>query len=260
MSSGTLRIERDGPIGYVVLDNLARRNAISAAMWHAFPAALHELGLDSTVRCIVLRGAGEIAFAAGADIAEFAQNRADDDGVRSYEAATAAAHHALESTLKPVIAQIRGFCIGGGLAIALSCDLRYCAADSQFAIPAARLGLGYGIHGHRRLVATVGHARAREIMFSARRYDAQSAYELGLVNRVVPVADIEAYVRALATELAANAPLTQAASKAAINAVITEHGDFAQCEALIARCMHSADYREGRSAFMEKRTPKFEGR
>ena len=260
MSSGTLRIERDGPIGYVVLDNPARRNAISAAMWHAFPAALHELGLDSTVRCIVLRGAGEIAFAAGADIAEFAQNRADDDGVRSYEAATAAAHHALESTLKPVIAQIRGFCIGGGLAIALSCDLRYCAADSQFAIPAARLGLGYGIHGHRRLVATVGHARAREIMFSARRYDAQSAYELGLVNRFVPVADIEAYVRALATELAANAPLTQAASKAAINAVITEHGDFAQCEALIARCMHSADYREGRSAFMEKRTPKFEGR
>ena len=260
MSSGTLRIERDGPIGYVVLDNPARRNAISAAMWHAFPAALHELGLDSTVRCIVLRGAGEIAFAAGADIAEFAQNRADDDGVRSYEAATAAAHHALESTLKPVIAQIRGFCIGGGLAIALSCDLRYCAADSQFAIPAARLGLGYGMHGHRRLVATVGHARAREIMFSARRYDAQSAYELGLVNRVVPVADIEAYVRALATELAANAPLTQAASKAAINAVITEHGDFAQCEALIARCMHSADYREGRSAFMEKRQPKFEGR
>ena len=260
MSSGTLRIERDGPIGYVVLDNPARRNAISAAMWHAFPAALHELGLDSTVRCIVLRGAGEIAFAAGADIAEFAQNRADDDGVRSYEAATAAAHHALESTLKPVIAQIRGFCIGGGLAIALSCDLRYCAADSQFAIPAARLGLGYGIHGHRRLVATVGHARAREIMISARRYDAQSAYELGLVNRVVPVADIEAYVRALATELAANAPLTQAASKAVINAVITEHGDFAQCEALIARCMHSADYREGRSAFMEKRTPKFEGR
>ena len=259
MSSGTLRIERDGPIGYVVLDNPARRNAISAAMWRAFPAVLNELDVDPRVRCIVLRGAGEVAFAAGADISEFEKNRANDDGVRSYEAATAAAHYALESTLKPVIAQIRGFCIGGGLAIALSCDLRYCADDSQFAIPAARLGLGYGIHGHRRLVATVGHARAREIMFSARRYDAQSAYELGLVNRVVPVAELEAYVRALATELAANAPLTQAASKAAINAAIAQQGDFAQCEALIARCMQSADYREGRTAFMEKRRPKFEG-
>lgn len=260
MSSGQLRVERDGPIGYVVLDNPARRNAISAGMWRAFPLLLDELGKDTSVRCIVLRGEGEVAFAAGADISEFESNRASDDGVRSYEAATAAAHHALESTLKPVIAEIRGFCIGGGLAVALSCDLRYCADDSQFAIPAARLGLGYGIHGHRRLVATVGHARAREIMFSARRYDAQSALELGLVNRVLPAAELDGYVQALARDLAANAPLTQAASKAAINAAIAEQGDYEQCEALIKRCMNSADYREGRSAFMEKRKPKFEGR
>ena len=260
MSNGSLRIERDGPLGYVVLDNQARRNAISAAMWRALPSALAELGADPTVRCIVLRGAGEVAFAAGADISEFENNRASDDAVRSYEAATAAAHHALENTLKPVIAQIQGFCIGGGLALALSCDLRYCADDSQFAIPAARLGLGYGVHGHRRLVATVGHAAAREIMFSARRYDAAAARELGLVNRVLPVAELDAYVRALAADLAANAPLTQAASKAAINATLAEHGDFQQCEVLIARCMRSADYREGRTAFMEKRQPKFEGR
>lgn len=260
MSSGTLRIERDGPIGYVVLDNPARRNAISASMWRAFPVVLNELGQDSTIRCIVLRGAGEVAFAAGADISEFENNRASEQGVRDYEAATAAAHHALESTLKPVIAQIRGFCIGGGLAIALSCDLRYCADDSQFAIPAARLGLGYGIHGHRRLVATVGHAAAREIMFSARRYDAAGAAELGLVNRVLPAAELDAYVCKLAADLAANAPLTQAASKAAINAMIAAQGDFASCEDLIARCMQSADYREGRTAFMEKRKPKFEGR
>ena len=260
MSSGKLRVERDGAIGYVVLDNPARRNAISAAMWRAFPAVLSELGDDPTVRCIVLRGAGEVAFAAGADISEFESNRADADGARSYEVATAAAHHALESTLKPVIAQIRGFCIGGGLAVALSCDLRYCADDSQFAIPAARLGLGYGIHGHRRLVATVGHAAAREIMFSARRYGAVAAQALGLVNRVLPVAELDTYVRALATDLAANAPLTQAASKAAINGVIAEQGDFKACAALIARCMASADYREGRTAFMEKRKPTFEGR
>ncbi len=260
MSSGNLSIERDGPIAYVVLDNPARRNAISAAMWRSFPAVLTELGDDPTVRCIVLRGAGDIAFAAGADISEFENNRADADGARNYEAATAAAHHALEATLKPVIAQIRGFCIGGGLAVALSCDMRYCAADSQFAIPAARLGLAYGLHGHRRLVATVGHAAAREIMFSARRYDAPAAQALGLVNRVLPVAELETYVRALAMDLAANAPLTQAASKAAINAVIAEQGDFKQCEALIGRCMASADYREGRTAFMEKRKPNFAGR
>ena len=260
MSSGKLSVERDGPIAYVVLDNPARRNAISAAMWHAFPTILAELDQDVTVRCVVLRGAGDVAFAAGADISEFERNRADADGARSYEAATAAAHHALESTSKPVIAQIRGFCIGGGLAVALSCDLRYCADDSQFAIPAARLGLGYGIHGHRRLVATVGHAAAREIMFSARRYGAVAAQELGLVNRVFPVAELDACVRALAMDLAANAPLTQAASKAAINAVIAEQGDFKSCEALIARCMASTDYREGRTAFMEKRKPNFEGR
>ena len=229
-------------------------------MWREFPAVLAELGEDPSVRCIVLRGAGDIAFAAGADISEFESNRADADGARRYEAATTATHLALESTLKPVIAQIRGFCIGGGLAVALSCDLRYCADDSQFAIPAARLGLGYGIHGHRRLVATVGHAAAREIMFSARRYDARAALELGLVNRVLPVAELDAYVRALAMDLAANAPLTQAASKAAINAVIAEQGDFKVCEAMIVQCMQSADYREGRTAFMEKRKPRFEGR
>ena len=260
MSAGTLRVERDGAIGYVLLDNLTRRNAISAAMWRALPAVLAELSAAATVRCIILRGAGDVAFAAGADISEFENNRASEDAVRSYEAATAAAHHALETTPKPLIAQIQGFCIGGGLAIALSCDLRYCADDSQFAIPAARLGLGYGIHGHRRLVATVGHAAAREIMFSARRYDARAAAALGLVNRVLPVAELDGFVRALAADLAANAPLTLAASKAAINALIAERGDFADCEDLIVRCMQSADYREGRTAFMEKRKPKFEGR
>ena len=258
--SGTLRVERDGPIGYVVLDNPARRNAIGAAMWRAFPDTIAALDADPAVRAIVLRGAGEVAFAAGADISEFESNRASEDAVQAYERATAAAHRALEGAATPVIAQIRGFCIGGGLAIALSCDLRYCAEDAQFAVPAARLGLGYGLHGHRRLVATVGHANAREIMFSARRYDAREALSIGLVNRVLPVAALDDWVRGFAADLAANAPLTQAASKAAINALLAEHGDFGACQALIARCFDSADYREGRRAFMEKRRPRFEGR
>ena len=260
MSNGTLQIERDGPIGYVVLSNPARRNAIGAEMWRAFPSVIASLNDDPAIRCIVLRGAGDVAFAAGADISEFESKRANDDGVARYEALTRAAHGALESSPKPVIAQIQGYCIGGGLAIALSCDLRYCADDSQFAIPAARLGLGYGVAGHRRLVATVGQANAREIMFSARRYDAASAHALGLVNRVVPRAELTTYVHSLAQDLAANAPLTQAASKAAINALIDHGGDFSACEQLIARCMHSADYIEGRTAFMQKRKPRFSGR
>lgn len=259
MSSGTLRIECDGAIGYVVLDNPARRNAISTDMWRSLPSVIAALNADPAVRCIVVRGAGEVAFAAGADISEFEHHRANDAAVAHYESLTRAAHGALESSAKPVIAQIQGFCIGGGLALALSCDLRYCADNSQFAIPAARLGLGYGIHGHRRLVATVGHANAREIMFSARRYDAIDAHALGLVQRVVPLAELAGYVRALADDLAANAPLTQAASKAAINALIDHGGDFTACEALITRCMHSADYIEGRTAFMEKRKPRFTG-
>ena len=260
MSTGTVRIEREEFIGYVVLDNPARRNAISAAMWRALPEIIASLNDDPAIRCIVLRGAGETAFAAGADISEFEQQRSSDAAVQAYEAATHAAHAAIESSRKPIIAQIQGYCLGGGLALALCCDLRYCSSDSQFAIPAARLGIGYGLHGHRRLVASVGHANAREIMFSARRYDAASAQALGLVNRVLPVAELADYVRALAGDLAANAPLTQAASKAVINALIENTHNLSACEALIARCMHSADYREGRTAFMEKRKPRFEGR
>jgi enoyl-CoA hydratase len=259
MSIDTLRSERDGPIGYLILDNPARRNAISAAMWRAIPNTIASFNDDTTIRCIVIRGAGDIAFAAGADISEFENNRATDEAVQAYEAATGAAHRALEASPKPVIAQIQGFCLGGGVALALSCDLRYCADDAQFAIPAARLGIGYGIHGHRRLVATVGHANAREMMFSARRYDARGAFDLGLVNRVLPTTELDNYVRTLAHDLAANAPLTQAASKHAINTLIEHAGDFTTCEALITRCMHSADYREGRTAFMEKRKPRFTG-
>ena len=198
MSTGTLHVDREGPIGYVTIDNPTRRNAISAEMWRAFPRVLGELDADRAVRCIVLRGAGDHAFAAGADISEFERNRADSTATRAYEEATGAAHLALENSPKPVIAQIHGFCMGGGLAIALSCDLRYCADDAQFAIPAARLGVGYGLHGHRRLVATVGHANAREIMFSARRYDALEASAIGLVNRVVGRAELADYVAGFA--------------------------------------------------------------
>lgn len=260
MSKGELRVEREGPVGRLVLDNQERRNAISAGMWRAIPGAIDEFNADPAVRCIVIRGAGGAAFAAGADISEFETNRSSLAQVAEYEAATSAAHRAIETTPKPVIALIHGFCVGGGLAVALSCDLRYADSSSRFAIPAARLGLGYGVHGTNRLVATVGHAAAREIMFSARRYDAGEALAMGLVNRVLPDADLDAYVQRTALDLAANAPLTIAASKQMINAISVAKGDFFEAEAAIEHCMKSEDYVEGRRAFMEKRAPQFKGK
>ncbi len=260
MSAGRLRVERDGPIGRLVLDNPERRNAINADMWRAIPPAIAGFEADPDVRCIVLRGEGTAAFAAGADISEFEKNRASESDVKAYEAATSAAHHAIEHSSKPVIAQIHGFCVGGGLAVALSCDLRYANASSQFAIPAARLGLGYGIHGTGRLVSTVGHAIAREIMFSARRFSSDEAQAMGLVNKVLPDAELEDYVKKMAQQLASNAPLTMAASKAGINALIEPDGNFSAVEALVEKCMRSQDYIEGRRAFMEKRKPMFKGK
>ena len=260
MSKGRLRVERDGPVGRLVLDNPERRNAISADMWRAIAPAMAAFNADAAIRCIVIRGEGTQAFAAGADISEFEKNRSSKDQVEEYEVATSTAHHAIESSPKPVIALIHGFCVGGGLAVALSCDLRYADASSRFAVPAARLGLGYGVHGTGRLVATVGHANAREIMFSARRYDAGEALAMGLVNRVLPDAELDDYVRRVAVELVANAPLTIAASKAVINAVVEPKGDFSGAEAAVERCMKSEDYVEGRRAFMEKRAPVFKGK
>jgi enoyl-CoA hydratase/carnithine racemase len=244
----------------MILDNQSRRNAISASMWRDIPVAVAAFNADPQVRCIVLRGAGSEAFAAGADISEFEQRRASEDDVRAYEAQIEAAHRALETSAKPVIALIHGFCIGGGVAVALSCDLRYADSAARFAVPAARLGLGYGVAGTSRLVATVGHAFAREIMFTARRYDAQEALAMGLVHRVLPEAELDGYVQQMAVTLAANAPLTIAASKTVINALIAPQGDFAAARAAIDTCMRSADYIEGRRAFMEKRAPRFTGK
>lgn len=260
MSKGKLRVERDGPVGRLVLDNPERRNAIGADMWRAIPQAIGKFNADASIRCIVIRGEGTAAFAAGADISEFENNRSSEGEVKEYEATTSAAHHAIESSPKPVIALIHGFCVGGGLAVALSCDLRYADASSRFAIPAARLGLGYGVHGTGRLVAAVGHAGAREIMFSARRYDASEALAMGLVNRVLPDAELDTYVQKIALGLVANAPMTIAASKALINALVEPKGDFFVAEAAVERCMKSEDYVEGRRAFMEKRTPDFKGK
>jgi enoyl-CoA hydratase/carnithine racemase len=261
MNSGRLRVEKHGAVGWVVFDHPARRNAISGAMWRAIPDAMASLEADAAVRCVAFRGEGSEAFAAGADISEFESVRASQSAVSEYDGLLDRALHAIQDSRKPSLAMIHGFCMGGGLEIALACDLRYCGASAQFAIPAAKLGLAYNVEGHKRLLETVGHARAREIMFLGRRYDAREALAIGLVHEVVEDEKLESHVAAITGMLADNAPLAIANSKTAIEEFVKSSGapDAERMRAAMERCAKSADYAEGRRAFMEKRKPRFTG-
>lgn len=249
----------DGATGWLVLNRPERRNALNAAMWAAIPPLMAALAAEPSVRVIILRGAGEDAFAAGADISEFGAARNDAEAAAHYERINGEAFAAIRACSKPVIAMIRGFCIGGGLALALACDMRVSDRSGLFALPPARLGLAYPLDGLRDLVAAVGAARAKEMIFTARRFTAAEAMALGLINRLTE--DAEAEVRALAAEIGEGAPLTLAHAKRAIDLVSDRpgHGDEAEIARLAARCFDSRDYAEGRAAFAEKRKPRFTG-
>lgn len=255
-----LLTDRRGPIGYVVLNVPERRNAISLDMWQALPGQVTALGSDPAIRCIVLAGAGNNAFSAGADISEFDANRAAEDTVRAYEEATRAATEALMQVDKPVVAAIRGICFGGGLALAMACDLRFAAADARFCIPAARLGLAYGIGGTAHLVERIGAALAAEMLMTARVYTAHEALMRGLVHQVAPEADFDDALAGYTATLASNAPLSILAAKRAIRHVATRREDLrAAAEQAADACTHSQDYAEGRNAFAGKRKPRFVG-
>jgi enoyl-CoA hydratase/carnithine racemase len=252
---------RDG-VGWLTFNNPERRNAVSLEMWQGMADATAAFEADPAVRVVVMHGAGGKSFAAGADISEFETQRADAAQKARYSEISSRGQQGLANLSKPLIAMIQGFCIGGGLAIAVHADVRFATPGSRFGIPAARLGLGYDYSGLATLARLVGPSTARDILFSARFLEADEALRRGLINFVVDDAQLEAQVRDYAGRIAANAPLTIHAAKSAIN-VFERYSDLAaaaEIKALVDRCFDSEDYKEGRRAFMEKRAPVFAGR
>ena len=252
---------KDGGVGYVIFNNPERHNAVSLDMWDATSRILEGFANDEEVRVVVLTGAGGKAFVSGADISKFESERATLEATRRYNASVEKAYTGIQQFAKPTIAMIRGYCIGGGVGLAVCCDLRICSDNSRFAVPAAKLGLGYGYAGLRRLIDVVGPAFAREIFFTARQFDAEEARHMGLINRVVPEAELEAYVKNYAETIAANAPLTVKAVKYIVGEAMKDESarDLARCAELVEQCFASNDFIEGRRAFMEKRKPAFTG-
>lgn len=253
---------KDGAIGWITFNNPERRNAVSMAMWEALGEIVRAYEEDAAIRVIVLKGAGDKAFVSGADISEFEEKRSSPETTKIYNQASGKANETLMRAGKPTIAMIRGFCIGGGVSVALSCDMRIAAEDAKFGVPAARLGLGYEAGGVRKLMAVVGPSYAKEIFFTARQFSAAEALAMGLINRVVGDAQLEAYVRNYAETIAANAPLTVASIKTIVAELAKDESvrDMALCQEVVDRCFASADYVEGRTAFMAKRKPLFKGR
>ena len=261
-AGGKMLAAKDEGTGVVAFNQPEKHNAMSVEMWGGLAQILDDFASDDAVRIVVLTGAGGRAFVSGADISQFEQQRADAGAQRAYDEQTAPGRHKLHGFRKPTIAAIRGYCLGGGLALAMRADLRITDSTGQFGIPAVRLGLAYGFDGLRRLVSLVGQANARMIMYTGSRMGADEALRIGLVNRVVAPQELRQCVFDLARQIAANAPLSVAAAKLGIDQVLLDPAerDLEALSAATAACFDSQDYREGRTAFREKRQPHFLGR
>lgn len=255
-------LDEDGSTLQIQFNNPERHNALSADMWEAVVPLLHTAEEDDRIRLVVFTGAGEKAFVSGADITQFEDMRAAQEAVARYELMAEQALMGIYHFSKPTLACIRGYCIGGGVNVAMSCDIRIASSDSVFAIPAARLGLGYRYSALKNLVDLVGTAMAKDLFFTARRIDAQEAREISLITRVSEPGDLMALQAEYKQALAANAPITVRAGKLIIAEILkaSPEVDHDKCRQLIRDCFDSEDYSEGRRAFMEKRKPVFRGK
>ncbi len=253
--------ERDGGIGWMTFNNPARHNATSLEMWQAVGDILADFAADPRIRVVVMRGAGDKAFVSGADISQFDDQRANAEAAARYARVSEGARAAVAGLEKPLVAMIHGYCIGGGLAIAMNADMRIADDRASLGIPAARLGIPYGTDSLKKLVDLVGPAQAKEMLITARRLDAAEALRIGLVNRVVPSGGLEQEVRETCATIIDNAPLSIIANKATIDEILKDPAerDLDRLEALSRLCFDSADYAEGRRAFMEKRKPVWSG-
>jgi enoyl-CoA hydratase len=253
---------KESAVGWVIFSNPAKFNAVSHDMWMALPKVITAFDADPDVRLIVIAGDGDRAFISGADISQFEKARGSAEAQAIYNRAVVDAYEAPGNCSKPVVAKIRGICMGGGLGLAAACDVRIAAEDAVFRMPAARLGLGYNFTGINRFVQLMGAANTSDIFFSARKFGAADAFAMGFLNRVVPVADLDREVAAYCELLVENAPLTMAAAKFAIRQTGMDPAarEMEQFARMLEACFNSEDYREGRRAFMEKRKPKFQGK
>ena len=260
--SDKMLARKDGRVGTMIFNNPERHNAVSLEMWQAAAKILEDFAADDQVRVVVLTGAGGKSFVSGADISKFEDERASREAVERYNAATEKVYSTVATYPKPTIAMIQGYCLGGGLNLAVCCDLRFCSEGSRFGLPAAKLGLGYGYPGLKRFIDTIGPAHTKDIFFSARQFGAAEALTMGLVNRVLPDSELASSVEEYAGTVAANAPLTVDAIKQISLEVLKPESerDLERAAQLVARCFASQDYVEGRRAFLEKRKPVFTGK
>lgn len=257
-----LRVTVNFGVARLYIENPAKRNAFDFEMWRALPPLMRAVDAAEEARCLVISGAPGLSFCAGADISEFSTLRATSEGGRAYEDANVEAFDSISNLSKPTIAAVSGFCMGGGFGLAAACDLRVADTDSVFAIPAAKLGVGYPPAAMSYIVGAVGAQLAFDLFYTARRLTANEAKERGFISRLFATESFEGAVHALAETIAAGAPLTLRAAKAAIRAAASLPGapTHEQCEALASACFDSADYMEGRAAFLERREPRFSGR
>jgi enoyl-CoA hydratase/carnithine racemase len=262
LAGGKILTRMDGKVGLITFNQPERHNAISVEMWEGLEQVLAAWEVNEDLRVVVLTGAGDKAFISGADISQFEKLRGDADAQREYDRLTSGGRNKLAAFPKPIIARIRGYCLGGGLAVAMQADVRVAAEDSQFGIPAARLGIAYGFQNVQALVSLVGPAHARMLLYTGVKISSAEAARIGLVNQVVPTESLEVVVADLARGIADNAPLSVRASKLTIDQALRDPSDrdMGGVTKAGADCLNSEDYREGRAAFLEKRPPKFRGR